>query len=49
MAALAKLLADPGTAQALQDAADPEALHAVLAGGGQGIRRGTAGRRRPAR
>lgn len=32
MAALAQLLADPATAQALQDAAGPEALHAVLAG-----------------
>ncbi|UZJ33792.1 PTS sugar transporter subunit IIA [Streptomyces endophytica] len=31
LAALAKLLADPATAQALQDAADPEALHTVLA------------------
>lgn len=31
MAALAKLLADPETAQALQDAADPETLHAMLA------------------
>ncbi|MEU8912817.1 PTS sugar transporter subunit IIA [Streptomyces nigrescens] len=32
MAALAKLLADPATARALQEAADPEALCAVLAG-----------------
>ncbi|MFK0260439.1 PTS sugar transporter subunit IIA [Streptomyces angustmyceticus] len=32
MAALAQLLADPETARALQDAADPEALHTVLAG-----------------
>ncbi|MFG2532548.1 PTS sugar transporter subunit IIA [Streptomyces sp. NPDC048516] len=32
MAALAQLLADPATAQALQDAAGPDALHAVLAG-----------------
>ncbi|MGW7488966.1 PTS sugar transporter subunit IIA [Streptomyces sp. NPDC054786] len=32
MAALAQLLADPETAQALQDAADPDALLAVLAG-----------------
>ncbi|WP_148593226.1 PTS sugar transporter subunit IIA [Streptomyces sp. WAC01526] len=32
MAALAKLLADPATARALQEAADPEALRAVLAG-----------------
>ncbi|WP_328731337.1 PTS sugar transporter subunit IIA [Streptomyces caniferus] len=32
MAALAQLLADPATARALQDAAGPEALHAVLAG-----------------
>ncbi|MFJ9469645.1 PTS sugar transporter subunit IIA [Streptomyces caniferus] len=32
MAALARLLADPATARALQDAAGPEALHAVLAG-----------------
>ncbi|MFG2825935.1 PTS sugar transporter subunit IIA [Streptomyces sp. NPDC048434] len=32
MAALAQLLADPATAQALQDAADPDALLAVLAG-----------------
>ncbi|MGY5132318.1 PTS sugar transporter subunit IIA [Streptomyces nigrescens] len=32
MAALAKLLADPVTARALQEAADPEALRAVLAG-----------------
>ncbi|MGY5126115.1 PTS sugar transporter subunit IIA [Streptomyces nigrescens] len=32
MAALAKLLADPATARALQEATGPEALHAVLAG-----------------
>ncbi|MEI5135322.1 PTS sugar transporter subunit IIA [Streptomyces libani] len=32
MAALAKLLADPAAARALQEAADPEALRAVLAG-----------------
>ncbi|MFF8788877.1 PTS sugar transporter subunit IIA [Streptomyces sp. NPDC015125] len=32
MAALAQLLADPATAQALQEAAGPDALHAVLAG-----------------
>ncbi|MER6307494.1 PTS sugar transporter subunit IIA [Streptomyces sp. NPDC001657] len=31
LAALARLLADPATAQALQEAADPEALHTVLA------------------
>ncbi|WP_329172400.1 PTS sugar transporter subunit IIA [Streptomyces decoyicus] len=34
MAALAQLLADPATTQALQDAADAEALLAVLAGPG---------------
>lgn len=32
MAALARLLADPATAQALLDAAGPDELHAVLAG-----------------
>ncbi|MEU8682868.1 PTS sugar transporter subunit IIA [Streptomyces sp. NPDC048611] len=32
MAALARLLADPATERALREAADPEALHAVLAG-----------------
>jgi len=35
MAALAKLLADPGTAEALRGARTPEALHAVLAGRGR--------------
>jgi PTS system ascorbate-specific IIA component len=33
MAALAKLLADPGTARALREAPDAAALHAVLSGG----------------
>lgn len=36
MAALARLLADPGTARALREAPTPEALHAVLAGDGGG-------------
>ncbi|MDT0457396.1 PTS sugar transporter subunit IIA [Streptomyces sp. DSM 41527] len=41
MAALARLLADPATAQALQDAAGPDELHAVLAGPeGEGRPRG---------
>ncbi|MFF2927422.1 PTS sugar transporter subunit IIA [Streptomyces celluloflavus] len=34
MASLAKLLGDPDTARALQEAPDPAALHAVLAGQG---------------
>lgn len=41
MAALAKLLADPGTAEALRGARTPAALHAVLAGRGQDEQRRT--------
>ncbi|MGW7516263.1 PTS sugar transporter subunit IIA [Streptomyces sp. NPDC054796] len=36
MAALARLLADPPTADALRDAPTPEALHLALGGGGAG-------------
>ncbi|MBR7677077.1 PTS sugar transporter subunit IIA, partial [Streptomyces daliensis] len=36
MAALARLLADPPTADALRDAPTPEALHLALGGGGEG-------------
>ncbi|MFJ3951765.1 PTS sugar transporter subunit IIA [Streptomyces sp. Je 1-4] len=46
MAALAKLLADPATARALQEAADPETLRAVLAGEtGEMAETGVAGER----
>lgn len=50
MAALAKLLADPETARSLQEAADPEALHTVLAGaaGAAGERQGERARSGPA-
>ncbi|MGW3012589.1 PTS sugar transporter subunit IIA [Streptomyces sp. NPDC001219] len=44
MAALARLLADPATERTLWEAADPEALHAVLAGE-TGERGETAGER----
>ncbi|MGA4950860.1 PTS sugar transporter subunit IIA [Streptomyces lydicamycinicus] len=47
MAALAQLLADPGTARTLQEAADPEALHTVLAGAA-GERQGERARSGPA-
>ncbi|MEU8786607.1 PTS sugar transporter subunit IIA [Streptomyces sp. NPDC048637] len=55
MSALAKLLADPATARALQEADDPEALHTVLAraagaagasgAAGEGLERGARGER----